>query len=231
VPRLAFALALLAAEELRTPGEEVLAELEAALRSGDSARAVALLAEAAEIHAYPASAEEARRLLAAAAQASASRDLATAAAALRALGAMGDEAAVPHVEFFLRELSCPPGEEPLRVEAVRAAGRLAAPALLAPLVNLARRGGNVTLAEQAFLALGEYARAPAALRAQAVERTLDAASALSRAPAKEEARARRLRPAALRALQRLAGVPLSSVEQYEVYWAAAKRRKDPFAPR
>jgi len=224
----AFASALFGADELRTPGEEVLVELDAALLAGDSGRAARLLGEAGEIFRFPASEEEAQRLLLAAAEATKARDHAVAAAAFRALGATGSELAVPHLEPHLRSLACTADEEPSRVEAVRAAGRLLAPALVAPLANLARKCESATVAEQAFFSLGAFARAPTELRKQVVGRVLEAAAALERASGREEARARRLRPAALRALQRLVGIPLSSVRQYEQCWSVVKDREDPF---
>ncbi|MGQ0613519.1 MAG: hypothetical protein ACT4PV_07280 [Planctomycetaceae bacterium] len=218
------------AGELRTPVEEALVELAAAQREGDQVGAARLLAELGELYPFAASDEERHALVAALGEGAKSRDRAAATAAVRGLGATGSDEAVAHVEPFLRSLAVVAEELPLRIEAVRAAGALHAPALLMPLLHLARKCEETTLAEQAFFALGDYCRAPAQLRAQAVARVLEAGTALERPSGREAARARRLRAPMLRALQRLVGRPLNTVEQFADWWAAVKEKKDPFEP-
>ncbi len=220
----------LGAMELRTPVEEALVELGAAQREGDAAAAARLLAELGELHAFTASDAERHAIVAALGEGAKSRDRTAATAALRGLGATGSEEAVAHLEPFLRSLVVVAEELPLRIEAVRAAGALHAPSLLMPLLHLARKCEETTVAEQAFLALGDYCRAAVPLRAQAVAKVLEAGIALERASGREAVRARRLRAPMLRALQRLVGRPLNSTEQFADWWAAVKERKDPFAP-
>jgi hypothetical protein len=211
-----------AAEELATPGEQVEAELSAALAAGNAARAVPLLAEAAEIHRHPCTPEEAQALLELIGRAARSGDRAIAAGALRALGRTGAPAAAAHLEPFLRAPR--KGEEGVIVAAVGAAGKLAAEGLLGKLTDLARDCPDLVVAEQALLALGGYAGAGRDLRERAFREALQLAQSL----AKQPARWRRLQWPALRALQRLSGRRLNSVPQFADWWLHAKTRKDPF---
>lgn len=218
-------LLLLLAEELLTPGEEVLRDLTAALARGDEAAAASLLLEAGEIARWPASPEEAQAILRAAGEASQSRRLPVALAAIRALGRTGREDAAPWLEPFLKGAAAAGDEEECAIEAAQAAGRIRAPLLLGHLVRLAQHGESLNVAAQALLALAEYSQGPPGLRREAVERVLDLGASMERGGRE---RWRRLRAPALRALQRLVGRKLNSIGQFSDWWAAAKTRKDPF---
>lgn len=214
--------AVVAADDLQTPGEQVLHELARALGGGDEARAVELLAEAGEIYRYPYSEAEAEALLKALGAAARSENPAVAEAALRALGRTGAPAAAAYLEPFLRAGRKSEGRR--TVAAAEAAGRLAAGSLIPNLLDLAREGADLVAAEQALLALGGFAEAPRELRERAMRETLQLAQLLSR----RAARWRRLEWAGLRALQRLSGRRLNSVQQFADWWRLAKSRKDPF---
>jgi hypothetical protein len=205
-----------AAEDLRSPGEQVDAELAEALAAGDVARAVPLLAEAADLYRHPLTPAEAEALLARIGGATRSGDPAIVAAALRALGRTGAPAAALWVEPCLRAKTT--------VAAVEAAGRLGVGALIPNLLDLARDGADLVVAEQAFLALGGFARGDRDLRERAFRETLQVAQLV----AKRAPRWRRLEWSALRALQRLAGRRLNTLEQFADWWRHAKGRKDPF---
>jgi hypothetical protein len=213
-----------AAEELPTPGEQVIAELRDALAAGDAARAKPLLEEAAELHRYPLAPAEAESLLALLGSASRAADRAIAVAAVRALGSTGAAAAAPWLEPLLR--AAKKGEEAMCVAAVEAAGRIAAGPLLPALLDLAREGADLAVAERALLAVGGYASEARDLRERAFREALQLAQLLS----KRGPRWRRLEWAGLRALQRLSGKRLNTVEQFADWWRHAKARKDPFAP-
>lgn len=200
-------------EELLTPGEQVLRELEAALAE-DPARVVALLGEAGELYRYPATPEEAAALLRAAGRATRHADARVQAAALRAIAAMGAPAGAAYVEPFLRDMKVAPGAEAVTLAAVEAAGRLRPPSLVPALLRLARKSKNLTLADRALMALGRYRTAPERLREQVTEKVLEATKALSR----QRSRWRRLRAPALRALQLLTGRKLNSVEMFTLWW-------------
>lgn len=211
-----------AAEELLTPGEEVQRELSAALAAADATRAVPLLEEAADLYLHPCTAEEAEGLLALLGAGARSSDKGIAAAALHALGRTGAPAAAAHVEPFLRAVK--KGEEALVVAAAEAAGRLAAGNLIPNLLDLGRDCPDLVVAEQALLALGGYAKAARDVRERAFRETLQVAQLLS----KRAQRWQRLQWPTLRALQRLSGKRLNSVEQFSDWWRHAKARKDPF---
>jgi hypothetical protein len=219
---LLLAASAVASEDLPTPGEQVQAELSAALAAGDAARALPLVAEAGEIclHAY--SPAEADALLALIGTASRSPDQAIAVAALHALGRTGAPAAAAHVEPFLRAVR--KGQEKLVVAAMEAADRLAAPNLLPNLLDIARDCPDFVVAEQALLALGGYARAEPPVRERAFREALQVAQTLSKRPQRWQ----RLQWPALRSLQRVSGKRLNSVEQFTDWWRHARTRKDPF---
>jgi hypothetical protein len=219
---LAGLLAVAAAEDLLTPGEQVQRELSAALAAADALRAVALLEEAADLYLHPCTAAEAESLLSLLGAAAKSADQAIAAAALHALGRTGAPAAAAHVEPFLRGVK--KGEEGLVVAAAEAAGRLAAGNLIPNLLDLGRDCPDLVVAEQALLALGGYAKADRDVRERAFRETLQVAQILS----KRAQRWQRLQWPALRALQRLSGKRLNSVEQFSDWWRVAKSKKDPF---
>lgn len=219
---LAGIVAAAAAEDLLTPGEQVHRELSAALAAADAARAAPLLEEAADICLQPCTAAEAESLLALLGAAARSGDSAIAAGALHALGRTGAPAAAAHVEPFLRAVK--KGEEGLVIAAAEAAGRLAAGNLIPNLLDLGRDCPDLVVAEQALLALGGYAKAAKDVRERAFRETLQVAQILS----KRAQRWQRLQWPALRALQRLSGKRLNSVEQFSDWWRHAKVRKDPF---
>jgi len=211
-----------AAEDLPTPGEQVVTELSAALAAADASRAVPLVEEAADLYLKPFSAAEASALLSLLGTAAKSGEKEIAAAALRALGRTGTAAAVPFVEPFLRAVR--KGDEALAVAAAQAAGRLAAGNLIPNLLDLGRDGPDLVVAEQALLALGGYVRAERDVRERAFRETLQVAQTMSKRPQ----RWGRLEWPCLRALQRLSGKRLNSVEQFSDWWRVAKTRKDPF---
>jgi len=211
-----------AADDLQTPGEQVQAELSAALAAGDAARAVPLVAEAAEIFLHPCTPAEAEALLALIGAASRAEDRAVAAAALHALGRTGAPGAAEHVEPFLRSVR--KGEEKLVIAALEAAGRLASGNLIPNLLDMARDCPDLVVAEQALLALGGYARCDRDLRERAFREALQVAQLLSKRPQRWQ----RLQWPTLRALQRLSGKRLNSVDQFNDWWRHAKSRKNPF---
>jgi len=210
------------AEELLTPGEQVHRELTAALAASDAQHAVPLCAEAAEIYLCPCTKAEAESLLSLLGTATRSEDKTIAVAALRALGRTGAPGAAAFVEPFLRGIK--KGEEKTVLAAIRTAGRIAAPNLIPDLLDLSRDCPDLAVAEQALLALGGYAVSPRDVRERAVRETLQLSQLLSKRPQ----RWRQLEWPALRALQRLTGKKLNSVEQFSDWWRIAKARKDPF---
>lgn len=213
---LLLSLLLVRADDLETPGAEVLRELRAALDRNDAAAAKPLLFEAGEIARWPASPGEAADLLALLSEASRRKEAELAIEALRALGASEREEAAAHLEPFLRAVAPKEEEERLAVAAVQAAGRLRAPALLAPLAKLAAKCESIPVAAQALFAMGEFGASPPALRREATARALETAQSLERAGRE---RWRRLRGPALRALQRLTGRKLNSLSQFEAFLA------------
>jgi len=215
-------VAVAAADDLLTPGEQVQRELSEALAAADGARAGPLLEEAAEIYLQPCTAAEAASLLSLLGAAARSADQTIAAAALHALGHTGAPAAVPYIEPFLRAVK--QGEEKLVIAATEAAGRFAAANLIPNLLDLSRDCPDLVVAEQALLALGGYARAERDVRERAFRETLQVAQLLQ----KRAQRWQRLEWPALRALQRLSAKRLNSVEQFSDWWRHAKVRKDPF---
>jgi HEAT repeat protein len=207
-------LLLLSAADLETPGEEVARELREALARGDAAVARPLLEEAGEIARWPASPKEARGLVDLLAEASKSKDPAVAAAAVRALGRSGHEAAAAPLLELLAPQNPAGDAETLAIVAVQAAGRLRAAPLLAPLARLATKCESANVAAQALLALGDYSLAAPDLRREATAKALEAAQSIERAG---RDRWRRLRGPSLRALQRLAGRKLNSLSQFEAF--------------
>ncbi len=211
--------ALCAAEELATPGEQVCGALARALASGSEESAVALLDEVGGLYRFPASPDEAQALLRQTSEALRSPSARVQAAALDALGQTGAEAAAPIVEPYLRS----PKQDAIGFAALRAAGRIRAPLLAPGLLRVAARTEEPLLAEQALAALGDFCLAPAELRKQVVQRTLDLCDSLSRKRAWD-----RLRAPGLRALQRLLGRRMNSVDQFADWWRAYRGEKDPF---
>ena len=219
----------LPAQELRTPGEEVLEEIYAARVLNDEAALAKSLREAGEIHRYPASEQEARALLEAVLPSLRARTDLVVIAALDALTRIAAEDTGREIEPFLRTFKPELSELPRYLAALRAAAAVRAPVLVAPLLNVARKCDDITVAGQALMALSSYHLAPPALRRQVVSKTLEAASSLSRG----QGRARRarwfaLRPSALRALQLLVGRKLNSVDQFSDWWKIAKTKEDPW---
>jgi len=183
---------------------------------------VRLLGEVGGLYRFPATRAEAAALLALAGRATHSTDPAIAAAALRAVGETGASEAVELLKPFLRART---GQRLQATAAIRAAGTLRRPALVAPLVDLAKTSSDLVLADQALLALGEYCRAETAMRKRVTDRTLSICSATR----KNRRRWRRLRAPGLRALQRLVGRRLNSVPQFADFWRFRKAQRDPFA--
>jgi hypothetical protein len=218
--------ASLPAQELLTPGEQVLRELRAALAAGQAEPCIALLGEIGELARYPASAAEAAALLRAAADATRDKNQTVVVAALRALGATGVPAAGAHIEPFLRAAKPPAGQEAAMAAAVRAAGRLRLAAHVPALLKLAHKCPDLTVAEQALHALGGFCAAAAGSRKHVTGKVLEVCQSLSR----RRARWRRLRAPGLRALQRLTGRKLNRVDQFAAWWSYAKTLRDPFAP-
>jgi len=214
-----------AAQELRTPGEQVLEELSRALAAGDDARAASLVAEAGELYRWPASPEEAEALLRAAGEASRAKSPRVAAAAVRALGRTGAPAAAAYVERFLRAAKAAPGEEEATLAAIEAAGRLRAAVLVPALQRLAKDSPDLVLADQALLALGEFCGAERSVRKGVTDKVLDLCQTLSR----RRARWDRLRAPGLRALQRLVGRRMNTVGQFTDWWRHARGQPDPFS--
>jgi hypothetical protein len=224
---LAFVLlwsASLPAQELLTPGEQVLRDLRAALAAGQAKQCVALLGEVGDLHRFPASAAEAAALLRATADATRAKNRAVVVAALRALGATGAPAAGAHIEPFLRAAKPPAGQEEAMVAAVQAAGRLRLPAHVPALLKLAHKCPDRTVAEQALHALGGFCAADAAQRRHVTGKVLEVCQSLRH----RRARWRRLRAPGLRALQRLTGRKLNRVSQFADWWSHAKTLRDPF---
>jgi hypothetical protein len=219
----------LPAQELRTPGEEVLEEIYAARALNDEAALARSLREAGEIHRYPASEREARKLLEAVLPSLKARADQVVIAALDALTRMAAEETGREIEPFLRSFKPELSVLPRYLAALRAAAAVRAPVLVAPLLNVARKCEDITVAGQAWMALSSYHAAPVALRKQVVSKMIEAASALSRG----QGRARRarwfaMRPPALRALQLLVGRKLNSVDQFSDWWKIAKTQKNPW---
>jgi hypothetical protein len=208
---------VLPAEDLLTPGEQVQKELTAALAANDAPRATPLVEEAADLYLHPCSKTEADALLALLGTASRSADKNVTAAALHALGRTRAAAAASFVEPFLRSVK--KGEEGL-VIAAAAAG----PNLIPNLIDLGRDGQDLVVAEQALLALGGYVRAASDVRQRAFREVLQVAQLL----VKRGPRWQRLEWPTLRALQRISGKRLNSVEEFSDWWRVAKSRKDPF---
>jgi HEAT repeat protein len=210
--------ASLPAGELLTPGEQVQRELSDALAKRRFDDAVRLLGEVGGLYRYPASQVEARALLALAASATRSESPAVAQAALRAVGGTGAEEAAAILKPFLRS------RDPLALSAVQAAGRLRHESLIPPLLDLAKSAADATVADQALFSLGAYASSPPSVRRRVTERVLSLCQSISR----NRQRWRRLRAPGLRALQRLMGRRLNSVQQFTDWWKFAKGKKDPF---
>ena len=118
-----------------------------------------------------------------------------------------------YVEPFLRSGEVEKDEEPLVLAAVEAAGRLRPPVLVPQLLRLAQGSPNLTLADQALVALGRYRDADPELRRQVAAKVLDVCESLSR----QRPRWQRLRAPGLRALQLLTGRKLNSLEMFR--WA------------
>jgi hypothetical protein len=211
------------AEELLTPGEQVHAELSAALSAADPARALPLLEEAADLYLNPCTPAEAEALLALLGSATRSPDVAIAAAAVAALGRTAAAPVAAIVEPLLKTPK--KGEEKIVIAALGAAGKLAAPNLIPGLLDLGRDCPDLVASEQALLALGGYGRAGGEVRGRVFREVLQVAQLLSKRPQRWQ----RLKWPALRALQRLSGQRLNSVEQFADWWRVAKTRKDPFA--
>ncbi|MHC4952425.1 MAG: HEAT repeat domain-containing protein [Planctomycetota bacterium] len=211
------------ADDLLTPGEEVLREL--AEQAEDERAMVALLREASDIYRYPAAPSEATALFGAVGKATRSKSAVVRVAALRALASMGDPKAAAFVEPFLREMKPKPEERPALLTAIEAAGRLHVTTLVPPLLALAKSGQDPTVADQALLALGRFSVLPVRERKSLVDKVL----ALSKSLKRNRRRWRRLAAPALRSLQLLTGKKLNSVELFADWWKVARESKDPFA--
>ena len=212
------------AQDLRTPGEEVLVGIKQALREARSADTVKLLGEIGGLYRYPASPEEAQALLQTAADAARARDPAVAMAALRALGETRSPEAGQHLEPFLRQLKPTPQQRELALAALWAAARAPSSVLVQPLVAQARKGYDLTLAEESFKALGGFHAAPPELRGRVADQLLTTALLVS----KQSRRWRRLRAPALMAMQQVIGRPLNNVRQFTQWWTVVRNRPDPF---
>ena len=215
----AVALLLLFAD-LQTPGEELLAALK-------QKATPELLKQAGELYRFPGSKEEAQALFDAACAATKASDAPVRIAALRALATMGDPRAAEFIEPFLREKNPDASEKKVVLTAIEAAGRLRVGALVSSLLNLAKGAKDMTVADEALLALGAFHQATIRERKQLVDRVLLLSQSLKRSRRKWN----RLRPPALRSLQLLTGQRMNNVEQFAEWWALAKSRKDPFIPR
>jgi len=218
IAELVLACAALAGD-LLTPGEQVLAELDAALAAADAERAVPLLREVGGLYRYPASADEAAALLKLAGRATRADDVAIARAAVEALGETHSKDAAPFLDPFLRG-----GDPALMVSAVQAAGRLRLTSHIPALLKLAHKGSDLTVADQALGALGEYCAAHKGVRKGVTDKLLST----SRSLRGNRKRWRRLRAPAIRSLQRLTGQRMNSVQMFTDWWKVAKTRKDPF---
>lgn len=213
------------AEELSTPGEEVLREL--ADTPDDDRAKIALLREATELYRYPASEKEAQALFEAAGKATRSKNAEVRLAAVRAVASMGHPKAAALIEPFLREKNPKPEERPALLSAIEAAGRLHDPTLIPSLLALAKSGKDPTIADQALLALGRFHALPMRQRKALVDKALD----LTKSMARNRRRWSRMRAPGLRCLQLLTGQKLNSVDLFIDWWKVAKDRKDPFAAR
>lgn len=212
-------LLLFALQELLTPGEQVLAEL---------ARepTPALLREAAELHRYPASKEEQEALFEAIAKATKDKRPKVRVAALLALTETGDSRAGALIEPHLRELDPSAEEKQVVLTAIEAAGRLHLESLVPSLLQLAKNSRDMTVADESLLALGAFAGSNSRERKALVEKVLGLARALKR----DRRRWRRLSAPALRSLQLLTGMRLSTLDLFSEWWKLAKEEKDPFPP-
>lgn len=205
--------------DLLTPAEQVLKELRTALTAGDADAAKQLLTEVGGLYRYPANRDEARALLALAAAAARDKDPAIARAALQAVGATGAPEGAAVLKSHLRSKS------PLALAAVQAAGKLRHETLIPLLLDLARTSADLTTADQALFALGEYCGAAVDVRKRVTERVLPLCQSIS----KNRNRWRRLRAPGLRALQRLMARRLNSLQQFFDWWRFRKGSKDPFS--
>ena len=219
-----FLCATLAAQELLTPGEQVLRDLRAALAREDEKQCVALLREVGGLYRYPASPAEAKALLGLAGEAARARNTAIAVAALHALGETRAPSSAALIEPHLRSLKPAAGQERVVLAAVQAAGKLRRASFLPALSRLAQKCSDLTIADQAFVALGAFRAAAPALRKQATEKVLEACRFTSR----RRARWNRLRAPGLRALQRLTGRKLNSLGQFADWWRYARTLPDAF---
>lgn len=211
-----------AAEDLLTPGEEVLRALADA---GDDDRdKIDLLREATELYRYPASAAEAEALFEAAGKATRSKNAEVRLAGVRAVASMGGPKAAALIEPFLRELNPKPDQRPALLTAIQAAGRLHVPTLVPSLMALAKSGKDPTIADQALLALGQYHKLSNRERKALVDKVLALTKSLSR----NRRRWNRLRAPGLRCLQLLTGRKLNSVELFADWWKIARDAKQPF---
>ena len=225
---LLFLATLVSAEELRTPGEEVLAALAEASDSEArdwEASTVLLLREASDVYRYPASEKEAAALFAAIGAATRSKSRKVQVAALRALGSMRNPKAAVFIEPFLREKNPKPEERDALFTAIDATGRLRIGSLIPSLLALAKGGKDPTVADLALLAIGRFAESNSRERKALIEKTL----ALARSLQRNKRRWNRLRAPALRCLQMLTGQRLNSVDLFADWWKVAKEARDPFA--
>jgi hypothetical protein len=215
-----------AAEELLTPGEQVLRELRLALSLGRSEEAVRLLAEVGGLVRYPASPKEALALVELSGKATARKHgQAVNLGALRALGEAERPEGAPFLVPFLQSVKPRPEDRELVFAALRSAGLVRSPRLVARLVELARKSPDLTLADQALMALSEYRSAPVDLRRRVTDKVLEICQSTSR----RSLRWARLQAPGLRALQRLIGRRLNSVPMFQAWWKAVRDRKDPFS--
>jgi len=210
------------ADELLTPGEEVLRAL--AKAADDDRDKVDLLREATELYRYPASKKEAASLFEAAGKATRSKNPYVRLAAVRAVASMGDPRAAALIEPFLREKDPTPEERPGLLAAIEASGRLHVATLIPPLLALAKSGKDPTIADQALLALGRFHALPTRERKSLMDKVLVLAKSMQRS----RRRWNRMRAPALRCLQLLTGRKLNSVDLFVDWWKVAKDRKQPF---
>jgi HEAT repeat protein len=212
-------LLLLALQELLTPGEIVLAEL-----ARDPTPV--LLKEAAEIYRFPYSEAERAALFEAIGRASKDKRIKVRVAALLALAETGNEKAGPLIEPHLREKNPSPEEKQVLLTAVDAVGRLKISSLIPSLMQLAKSSKDMTVADQALLAIGRFHDSNPRERKALVEKVLALAKSLKRS----RGRWRRLSAPTLRCLQLLTGMQLNTVELFAAWWKVAKEKKDPFTP-
>jgi len=209
--------ALLLLLALETPGEVVLAELA-------KDRTPALLQEAAELHRYPASKDEKEKLFQAIGAATSDSRIEVKVAAILALAETGDARAGALLEPFLRETSPSREEKRVVLTAIEAVGRLKLDGLVTSLLGLAKGSRDMTVADEALLALGAFRDRNPRDRKALVERVLSLAKSLKR----DRRKWRRLSAPALRSLQLLTGRRLSTLRLFEEWWDVAKERPDPF---